>query len=123
MALRIVCTNNVFRGNPKAIVQKKEFKFPNESFQKTHSKIEKHYNLVTSTFSDFEKKRMERLRKYVTMFQEDIKEIDMLSREMVNDLKKDSETLEKEINSDSNENLDDEITTDIIKREHDKYFE
>lgn len=122
MALTIVC-NNVFRGNPKSFEQKQQFKFPNEKIQKTNSKIEKHYNLVSSTFSDFEKKRMERLRKYVTMFQEDIKEIDTLSREMVNGLKKDSEKLEKEINSEIDENLSDEITTDIIKREHDKYFE
>lgn len=120
MTLTIVCNNN-FRGN--FFANKNNFKFPNEKIQSAHSKIEKHYTLVASTFSDFEKKRMERLRRYVTMFQEEIKEIDAISREIVDVLKKESEILEKELESNSEETDHKEVSTDIIKREHDQYFE
>lgn len=122
MTLTIVC-NNTFRGNFSSFAKKKDFKFPNEKIQSTHSKMEKHYKLVTSTFSDLEKKRMERLKRYITVFQEEIKEIDSISREMIDVLKKDSEALEKELESNSEETNDEEVGTDIIKREHDQYFE
>ena len=122
MTLTIVC-NNTFRGNFGSFAKKNDFKFSNEKFQSTHSKMEKHYKLVTSTFSDLEKRRMERLRKYITVFQEEIKEIDSISREIVDALKKDSEALEKELESNSEETNDKEVGTDIIKREHDQYFE
>jgi uncharacterized protein Yka (UPF0111/DUF47 family) len=121
MTLTIVC-NNAFRGNFGSLAKKNDFKFPNEKIQSTHSKMEKHYKLVTSTFSDLQKRRMERLRKYITVFQEEIKEIDSISREIIDVLKKDSEALEKELESNSETN-DKEVGTDIIKREHDQYFE
>lgn len=122
MSLRIVC-NNTFRGNLSSFAKKTNFKFPNEKIQITHSRMDKHYRLVTSTFSDFEKKRMERLRKYVTIFQEEIKEIDTISREIVDVLKKESESLEKDLESNSEEMNDKKVSTDIIKKEHDQYFE
>lgn len=123
MALTIVC-NNTFRGKFESLTKKSPFKFQNATFQTTHSKIEKHYELVASKFKDLEKKRMERLKKYVTFFENEIKEIDVLSRELVDVLKKESEKLEKEFESNLNEGKsDEEVTTDIIKREHDKYFE
>ena len=56
-------------------------------------------------------------------FQEEIKEIDTISREIVDILKKDSEDLEKELESTFEETNDKEVSTDIIKREHDQYFE
>lgn len=122
MTLTIVC-NNAFRGNFGSLAKKNDFKFPNEKIQSTHSKMEKHYKLVSSTFSDLQKRRMERLRKYITVFQEEIKEIDSISREIIDVLKKDSEALEKELESNSEETNDKEVGTDIIKREHDQYFE
>lgn len=122
MTLTIVCNNN-FGGNVGSFVKKSNFKNHKEKIRITHSKMEKHYKLVASTFSDLEKKKMERLRKYVTLFQEELKEIDMISRELVNELKIESKNLEKDLESNFEETNDKEVSTDTIKREHDKYFE
>ena len=123
MTILTICSNTQnYTSHP---FNKDKLKFTNKNFKQAHLKINKHYKLVTTTLTEFEKNRLERLKKSVSSFNKDLKEIDEFSREMIKKLRDDSKKIEDEdedetpMDNQSNENT----KTDDIQNLHDKFFE
>jgi tellurite resistance protein len=121
MNLLTICSNT--QHNHSHPLDKAEKKFTNKKFKQAHLKINKHYKLVTTTLTEFEKNRFDRLKKSVSSFNEDLKEIDDFSRDMIQKLRDDSKKIEAGDETPEDNQSNENTTTDDIQNLHDQFFE
>jgi|UniRef100_A0A6C0BRQ0 tellurite resistance protein len=121
MHLLTICSNT--QHNYSHPHDKAEKKFTNKKFKQAHLKINKHYKLVTTTLTEFEKKRFDRLKKSVSSFNKDLKEIDDFSRDMIQKLRDDSKKIVEEDETPENNQSNENTTSDDIQNLHNKFFE